>query len=814
MNNIPRPLLAILAILVIAVLALGVDRLTRISEADLLATVEQRIVIAGTDANVPATFEAQSTAFSAQGSELETQIAEGDTDTSIELETQIALAVTEENIETTVTAQGAQILTRVAELYPSNTPTATHTLTATNTPTATATPTASNTPTPTVSPTAFSVTLGESTIAMNVKSPAFDLSPDGLLVAYGTAKNLVVQDVMSQGIVKLYDVQSRIRSIKWSPNGQYIATGDLSGNLIVRDIHLDEVVSQAEHNVSVWSIAWSPDSNRIVYGMVNRVASWVVSENRASRDFDDDGILAVTWSPVNDMAIIGKETGIRHLGISSNLLVIPGPSTKLIQGLVLPTPSLAFSPDGSRLATITETGVITVFDTDTTQTITRIGPLDNGQLVNWSPDGRYIVTVVDTRIVVWNAQTGGEVFFTTIDTDNVHDIKWSPRGDTIYILENENIVTMSVPIDIEAELSDITPTPLPTLTSSPTVTPTVTPSPTLSPTATATASNTPLPSPTPTATDTATPRPTSTPRPTRTPAPPDVPEGDFTALSDNFVASYDFDIAPDGQRYAYIDIRNELQIASLDDGALLENLGDAGTFVYIMRWSPDGQFIAVNYEEEAVRIYEVATGDIVFEQAVDDTLYRIGWSPDGETIALGTSDTLTLWSLADGNQIAETALFTIGLDWSNAGDNVLVTGVFNPVVFGLDGDSFERLEEYSNMDNFIYNVKYSPDNSQIVGVDVEGGVAVWSVDDTQPIWSEAYELENLRDVRWSPDGRLLAVISNTEILVLDAMTGDILQRAGNESTMFTGRWSPTGKALLILDDVIQIIALSADALSG
>ena len=72
--------------------------------------------------------------------------------------------------------------------------------------------------------------------------------------------------------------------------------------------------------------------------------------------------------------------------------------------------SVAFSPDGMRLAGIFSDKTVVVWDAQTGQELLSLkGHVDSVNSVAFSPDGKRLVTVSADLIIVWDAQTGQEL---------------------------------------------------------------------------------------------------------------------------------------------------------------------------------------------------------------------------------------------------------------------------------------------------------------------------------------------------------------------------------------------------------------------
>ena len=72
------------------------------------------------------------------------------------------------------------------------------------------------------------------------------------------------------------------------------------------------------------------------------------------------------------------------------------------------SPGVAYSPDGTRLATIGIEGIAKIWDVASGQELLElpVDPSEIGWGIAYSPDGKWVATVWSTRVMVWDSQTG------------------------------------------------------------------------------------------------------------------------------------------------------------------------------------------------------------------------------------------------------------------------------------------------------------------------------------------------------------------------------------------------------------------------
>jgi eukaryotic-like serine/threonine-protein kinase len=136
-----------------------------------------------------------------------------------------------------------------------------------------------------------------------------------------------------------------------------------------------------------------------------------------------DKVMSVAFSPDGQRlayATVDRTVRVWDVGTGKETLTLKG-HTKFVN-------SVAFSPDGHRLASASGDGTVKVWDAATGQeTLTLRCHTDGAYCVAFSPDGRRLACV-DGTVKVWDAGTGQEIRTLKGHTTFVNSVAFSPDG--------------------------------------------------------------------------------------------------------------------------------------------------------------------------------------------------------------------------------------------------------------------------------------------------------------------------------------------------------------------------------------------------
>ncbi len=240
-------------------------------------------------------------------------------------------------------------------------------------------------------------------------------APDGRrFVTGGADKSVVVSDALSGKTVCSWKEDGEVRAASYSPDGRRIAIGlsgnDRPGRAVIRDADTGRALVTLPLFKAAWDVSFS-HSGKLLATNGDRVQLWNSATGAAEQDYGPGG------------------------------------------------PAVVFSPDDtkicySRWSESGKPGVVEVTDLSTNMVSYSLnGQIGGGQVraVAWSPDGTRLATGSDDRIArIWNAQTGSLVRPLQGHSDGLLTVAFSPDGKRLLTssLDDESRVwDLDIPSD-------------------------------------------------------------------------------------------------------------------------------------------------------------------------------------------------------------------------------------------------------------------------------------------------------------------------------------------------------------------------------
>ncbi len=264
---------------------------------------------------------------------------------------------------------------------------------------------------------------------------AIAFSPDSKILASASADSLIKLWDLNNGkcFKTLSGHTNEVRSICFSPDGQLIASGSTDSSVKIWNVNNGECLKTlSEHSKWVWSVGFSPDGKLLASGSTDSLVKlWDVNSGRCLKTLllgDGNWVTSVTFSSNYEVLGIGcSNSSIKLWDIKNSKWL------KTLFGYIYAIQSIAFSPDGKFIASVSNTNTDRSLKVWNVQSATCLDNFSERSktltAVAFSPDGKTIVTGgSDCTLKLWDIQN--QQCFKTFKGHKkwVHSVAFSPDG--------------------------------------------------------------------------------------------------------------------------------------------------------------------------------------------------------------------------------------------------------------------------------------------------------------------------------------------------------------------------------------------------
>jgi WD40 repeat protein/Flp pilus assembly protein TadD len=263
----------------------------------------------------------------------------------------------------------------------------------------------------------------------------------------------------------------------------------------------------------------------------------------------------------------------------------------------------------------------------------------------------------------------------------------------------------------------------------------------------------------------------------------------------------DVSFSPDGKQVASGSYDNAVRLWDVATGKTTATLEGHTDRLFSVSFSPDGKQLASGSADNTVRLWDVAMGkELATLEGHKDRVYSVSFSPNGKQLASGSKDnTIRLWDVATGKLLATLQGHTgrvFSVSFSPDGKQ-LASGSADTTVRIWDVATGKTTATLQGHTNWVWSVSFSPNGKQLASGSADNTMRIWDVATGKTTATLQGHTNWVSSVSFSPDGKQLASgAADNTVRIWDVVTGKTtVTLQGHTNWVLSISFSPDGKQL-------------------
>ncbi|WP_019486777.1 MULTISPECIES: serine/threonine-protein kinase [Kamptonema] len=258
--------------------------------------------------------------------------------------------------------------------------------------------------------------------------------------------------------------------------------------------------------------------------------------------------------------------------------------------------------------------------------------------------------------------------------------------------------------------------------------------------------------------------------------------------------------SPDGLTIASGSKDKTIKIWDLATGNLIRSFDGDSSAIWSVAFNSNGTRLAAGTSYWRILLWNLKTGELVRTVDHDAAVWSVAIAPDGLTLASGSSDkTSKTWNVATGDLIynlPDHSDYVYSVAISPDG-KTLVSGSKDKTITIVDVETGRLINTIDGHSDQVRSVAISPDGKTLVSGSYDRTIKIWNLATGELIRTLNGHSGEIVSVAISPDGKTIASGSKDKtIKIWDLRSGVLLNSlTGHSNEVYTVAFSPDGKTI-------------------